>query len=100
MTKIIKKEMVVIDKVVGLQCDRCKKISYDEMETQEFISVSDTGGFLSAWGDGTTFSADLCSPCSLKVLGSFASIQENEYDDSNEMDELTELVSSEGTKED
>lgn len=57
--------------VVGLQCDCCKKDYTDEMDTQEFVCIDDTGGFNSVIGDGVHYRCDLCSACVKMLLGKY-----------------------------
>lgn len=63
------------EKVTAIQCDKCQKKFDDVLDMQEFVSISATAGYGSAWGDGKQYSVDLCSGCSLEVLGPYATIQ-------------------------
>lgn len=61
---------------VATICDRCNKRAEPWTESDEwgpehddFLSYSDTGGYDSVHGDGTSWSIDLCGPCTLEVLG-------------------------------
>lgn len=51
-------------------CDGCgANISCDIIEAQEALHITFTGGFGSVFGDGVTFTTDLCQHCVQKRLG-------------------------------
>ena len=61
-------------------CDRCQKVvtPEDVVEWQEWFHWSTTGGFGSAFGDGTEVEIDLCQACTKLVLGPFARVTETD----------------------
>jgi hypothetical protein len=68
---------MVLDEVT---CDRCKHSVRDTgtesmMEVQEFVIVRGQGGYASQhWGDGTSWSVDLCEKCQHELFGAMAHI--------------------------
>lgn len=53
----------------GFICDVCKDKLTDMIEVQEKVSITFTGGYGSIFGDGDTFSVDLCQNCCKDKLG-------------------------------
>jgi hypothetical protein len=65
-------------KVVSITCDRCKTTYHpeqafaDAMETQEFLSYRDVGGYGNkVVGDTVPWSIDLCQNCTQELLGQY-----------------------------
>lgn len=68
MTKIMGERLKPV--VVGITCDRCKKVYDDQMEMQEFLSWKTTGGYGNrVFGDLTGIEIDLCQYCTKETLG-------------------------------
>lgn len=65
-----KLETVTVAKAVSFTCDRCGMDALvDSAEGCEFLSISETGGYGSVFGDGTTYEIDLCQHCVKQTLG-------------------------------
>ena len=56
--------------LVSIQCDKCGKVVDldDQLEFQEMVCISFTGGFSSVWGDMTKVSVDLCQDCAHSLV--------------------------------
>jgi len=67
MTEIIEK--ITKDQVTGYICDSCK--SHIDLH-DDHLSIKDTGGYNSQWGDGTKWEIDLCDPCTFKLFNKIA----------------------------
>ena len=60
------------ERVIEIECDRCKVTHTDTMEIQEFLSFSDTAGYGNyVVGDLTKWSIDLCQSCWYDLLGPY-----------------------------
>lgn len=70
---MINQKNVTIERpiTVSITCDCCKKDYPDVLDRQEFLLISETGGFNSAIGDGVFYRCDLCSACVKKILGEY-----------------------------
>lgn len=61
--------------VAACTCDRCqRRLTPDEIEWQERLSIEYVGGFDSVFGDGNAVSLDLCQHCVREVLGAWLRI--------------------------
>jgi hypothetical protein len=71
----IKEVTYTAREVVSLTCDKCKKTVIDddeqELDFQEFISLSRCGGYASSFGDGFPWSLDLCNKCAFEMFGKY-----------------------------
>jgi len=71
--KIRRKEEVIVDQVVAVECDRCHELFYDIFDLQEMLDIRFTGGYGSTfWGDMTSVEVDLCEKCSYELFKDFA----------------------------
>ena len=60
------------ERILEIECDRCKVIHDNTMEIQEFLSFSDTAGYgNNVVGDMTRWSIDLCQDCWYDLLGPY-----------------------------
>lgn len=67
--------------ITAVVCDCCKKEYhpyYDEMELQEFLHYTNTGGYASIFGDGVTMTLDLCQRCTRTLLGDYMRFRSND----------------------
>lgn len=69
-----------------ITCDVCKKnykynVSDDVMEIQEFVHISNTGGFSSIFGDCVNVSLDMCQHCFKKILGDYVRLSGGAFED-------------------
>lgn len=79
MTKIIAERLKPT--VVGMVCDRCKKVFDDTLETQEFLSWQMTAGYGNTqFGDLNKLELDLCQYCTKEVLGDWIRVSEHVSD--------------------
>lgn len=61
---------ITVSEVASCTCDRCSlRLTPGDMEWQEKLSLSFTGGYTSIFGDGAQISIDLCQQCLKDVLG-------------------------------
>ncbi|QOT76563.1 hypothetical protein [Cupriavidus basilensis] len=64
-----------VQKLSACTCDRCqRRLTPDEGEWQERLSINYVGGFDSVFDDGNTVSIDLCQQCVREVLGAWRQI--------------------------
>lgn len=69
----------VVQDVAACTCDRCqRRMTPDDPEWQENLSVSFRGGFDSIFGDGCTVEIDLCQQCVKETLGAWLRISQPE----------------------
>ena len=57
-----------------IQCDVCgKRYSTDEdiLEVNEFLHINYRGGYCPAFGDGKTYTCDVCPYCLNRMLGKY-----------------------------
>jgi hypothetical protein len=73
---IIKKIPIMEEMVESIICDCCKKEYTDEIEIQEFFTITQKSGYGSVFGDGNVFELDLCQYCQKKLFGDFIRIRE------------------------
>jgi len=76
--KITKKEMIEVDTVEYIICDKCHKkirpidengqITNDIFESEEFLHIKFTGGYGSVFGDGATVECDICPRCLHEII--------------------------------
>jgi len=72
--KIVEKENIEIEKLIAIQCDKCKVRYNDVMETQEFLFINFVGGYNSIFGDGDKIEGDICQHCFKEVLGEYLTV--------------------------
>lgn len=56
-----------------IECDKCKK-QFDERDFinwQECVSINNTGGYGSVFGDGARIRLDLCQDCFKELCGEY-----------------------------
>jgi hypothetical protein len=61
-----------------IECDRChERVMFEDMMLrQEWVIVGGSGGYGSKhWGDGTSWTADLCEKCQHNIFSPFAQIE-------------------------
>ena len=67
-------------------CNRCqRRLTPDDLDWQERLSVSYKAGYSSVFGDGNIISLDLCQQCVAEVLGPWLQIS----DASEPLDQLS-----------
>lgn len=71
-----KKEMVEKKVLVSITCDICKKTHDDDIELQEFVSIRETGGYGSIFGDMSAIGVDICQHCLKEKLGKYLIIKQ------------------------
>ena len=66
-------KMVTTNELTEVICDCCGKTIHvdDFVEFQEMLRIEFTGGYGAIVGDGSTYTADLCQACVVKVLGPY-----------------------------
>lgn len=71
---LIYKEIPTTERLItGFVCNKCKKEFDDDIfELQEMAHIRDTGGYGSAWGDGTTYEVALCGDCCHEIFKDIA----------------------------
>lgn len=63
------------EKIHSITCDCCNDTFTHTLDIQEFLSVSDTGGYGNhVIGDMTSWSIDLCQDCWYNLLGKFIKV--------------------------
>ena len=74
MTVIYKEIPIVKQEIAGFICCKCKtEFKEDDIfQIQEMLHMKDTGGYSSAWGDGTTYEVTLCDKCSYEMFKDIA----------------------------
>ncbi len=77
--KITRTEEKPVEKVIGIVCDKCKKEYYYEnnLETDEFVFLSFTGGYSSIFGDGKKVEVDICQHCLKEITKDFIRVSES-----------------------
>jgi hypothetical protein len=65
----------VVQDVAACICDRChRRMTRDDPDRYERLSVAFTGGFYSIFGDGCEVAIDLCQQCIKETLGAWLRI--------------------------
>jgi len=65
----------VVQTVSACTCDRCqRRMTPDDYEWHEKLSVSFQGGYGSIFGDGYKVEVDLCQQCVKETLGAWLKI--------------------------
>jgi len=60
-----------------IRCDIClREANVDDFDFEEFISIRNTGGYTSAFGEGTAYELDICDRCLKEKLGEYIRIVE------------------------
>jgi hypothetical protein len=76
---IITKEIPIMTKVLEkIICDSCKKEFIDDMELQEFTTLTHTAGYGSIFGDENVLELDLCQYCLKDLLGNYIIVHKPE----------------------
>lgn len=62
--------------LIACSCNRCgRRLSIDDSDWHERLSISWRGGFESIFGDGAEISIDLCQECVEKTLGPWLQVK-------------------------
>lgn len=68
----------VAQEIAACTCDRCsRRLTPDDDDWHEKLSVAYRGGYYSVFGDGAAISIDLCQQCVHETLGSWLRICTN-----------------------
>jgi hypothetical protein len=80
MSIVTKKVLRHYDVLVSATCSKCGKVvtAEDCVESQEFNSLSFTGGYGSKFGDGVNVRIDLCQDCLFEFAKDFYEIVEED----------------------
>jgi len=65
-----------VQEVAACTCDRCqRRMTRDDLDWHEKLSVAFRGGYGSIFGDGRMVSIDLCQQCIKEALGPWLRIE-------------------------
>jgi hypothetical protein len=63
--------------LIACRCNRCgRRLSIDDPDWQERVSLSWRGGYDSIFGDGADLSIDLCQQCVKEALGPWLQVKQ------------------------
>jgi hypothetical protein len=68
----------VVRDVAACTCDRCgQRLTPNDDDWHEKLSIAYTAGYFSVFGDGAAISIDLCQRCVRETLGPWLRIRPN-----------------------
>lgn len=74
--KYTKARSIELEEVISITCDICQRNYESPLEIQAFVLIDKTGGYGSAFGDGTRIKCDLCQYCLIEKLGGYLQMEE------------------------